>query len=110
MIIHHKELAEGRWAELSLCEQMAHIGSEISRALTWQKKGNPVYMHKAVDRTFELLSLTIDALTTPTRLRELTRLREAIADYFVGTNQMSSTETLWRNYFNHFAFAARRHT
>ena len=29
--MHHKSLAEGRWAELSFTEQMANIGSETSR-------------------------------------------------------------------------------
>jgi hypothetical protein len=36
----HKELAAGKWKELTLSEQMANIGSEVSRALTWMEKGN----------------------------------------------------------------------
>jgi len=30
--ILHKELAAGKWFKLSLAEQMANIGSEVSRA------------------------------------------------------------------------------
>lgn len=103
----HKELASGRWAELSLVEQMANIGSEVSRALNWQKKGNDEYCKKAVHRALELLSLTLDAVTVPSNYKELTRLKEAIVDYFCGTNQFSSSEILWRKYFDHFNYAAR---
>lgn len=35
MSYQHKELAKDRWAKMSLCEQMANIGSEVSRALNW---------------------------------------------------------------------------
>lgn len=104
----HRELAAGRWQQLSFCEQMANIGSEINRALTWRTKGNEAYSGKALDRAFELLSLTTHALTDPVRYKELTRLREAINDYFFGNNQFASTELLWRKYFDHFAYAARR--
>ena len=33
----HQSLAEGRWFTLSLAEQLANIGSEVSRAIrsTW---------------------------------------------------------------------------
>lgn len=38
MTFKHKDLAQGRWATMSLHEQMANIGSEVSRAFNWQKK------------------------------------------------------------------------
>jgi len=34
----HKELAEGRWFQLSLMEQLGNIGSEVGRALHAQGK------------------------------------------------------------------------
>jgi hypothetical protein len=39
MNIQHKKLTGGRWAEMPLAEQMANVGSEVSRALNWKKKG-----------------------------------------------------------------------
>ena len=57
----HKGLAAGRWAEMSLAEQMLNIGSEVSRANRWKSKGNMEQCHRAADRALELLSLTIDA-------------------------------------------------
>ncbi len=42
----------------------------------------------------------------PTRLKELTRLREALLDFFLGDNEFGSSEKSWRNYFYGFAYAA----
>ncbi len=108
MTVQHKDLAAGRWSQMPLVEQMAHIGSEVSRALNWQKKKNDLYSQKAFYRALELIDLTLASLNTLPRRKELTRLRECLLDYFCGTNQFSSTETLWRSYFDHFNYAARR--
>ena len=35
-------------------------------------------------------------------------MREAVVDFFAGSNQFSSTENLWRRYFLAFAYASRR--
>jgi len=45
----HSELASGRWASMSLAEQMLNIGSEVSRANRWQSKGNMEQCHRAAD-------------------------------------------------------------
>lgn len=108
MTYQHTSLAEGRWTNMPLSEQMANIGSEISRALNWRKKNNEDYCIKAVFRALELISLTIDSVSVKSHLKELTRLREAINDYFFGNNSFGSSEILWQKYFNHFNYAARR--
>ena len=108
MNIQHKELAAGRWKQLSFFEQMANIGSEIERALNWQAKHNIRYCRQASDRALELAGLSLDNLTNYNRIKEVARLREAIADYFYGTNQFMSTEASWRKYFLAFAYAARK--
>ncbi|OGX50521.1 MAG: hypothetical protein A2306_07260 [Omnitrophica WOR_2 bacterium RIFOXYB2_FULL_38_16] len=108
MIVQHKDLSQERWSEMTICEQMANIGSEVGRALNWKKKNNEEYAQKALLRALELLSLTIGSVNTLPRYKELTRLKEAILDYFYGDNEFSSTEELWRKYFDHFNYAARR--
>lgn len=105
MSYQHKDLASGRWGQLSFLEQMANIGSEIERALNWQAKANIAYSQKAFERALELLDLTLDSVTSPARFKELARLREAIADYFVGANQFKSTAASWKKYFLSFAYA-----
>ena len=108
MSYEHKELAAGRWKQLSFLEQMANIGSEVERALNWRAKNNPGYCQKAFYRALELIDLTLEAVTTFPRRKELARTREVLADYFFGENQFGSTEASWRKYFFHFTFAARR--
>ena len=41
----HTELAAGRWATMTLAEQMLNIGSEVSRANRWKSKGNMEQCH-----------------------------------------------------------------
>lgn len=106
--IQHKKLAAGQWSRMPLCEQMANIGSEVSRALNWRKKGEEGRSQKAASRALELLDLSLSSDSAFPRIKELARLREAIVDYFYGTNQFSSSETLWRKYFDHFNYALRK--
>ncbi|MBZ0166869.1 MAG: hypothetical protein K8I00_08675, partial [Candidatus Omnitrophica bacterium] len=105
---HLKELAAGRWAELSFAEQMGNIGSEISRALNWQKKGRLEMSLRAVDRALDLLDLSLAAAETYPRLKEIARAREAVVDYFYGDNEFGSSEKLWRGYFDWFGMVARK--
>ncbi len=105
----HKSLAAGRWQELSLCEQMANIGSEVERALNWQVKNNPDYSQKAFERALELLDLTLQETRSFPRLKEIARVREAIVDFFAGENQYGSTAESWKKYFHAFTYAARVH-
>ena len=109
MSTSHPDLAEGRWQTLSLVEQLANVGSEIERALNWSRKGRSDYSDKAFARGLELLGLTIvdpGNLGRPGHLRELTRLREVLLDYFLGSNEFGSTEASWRSYFGAFGMAA----
>ncbi len=108
MSCQHKGLAAGRWGKLSFLEQMANIGSEVERALNWQTKNNTDYSRKAFERALELIDLTLEKVENAAHLKEIARMREAIVDYFFGSNQFMSTEALWRGYFSHFAYAARK--
>ena len=104
----HKDLAAGRWAELPFVEQMANIGSEVERALNWKAKHNDAYSQKAYERALELVDLTLDCVLNLARLKELARVREAMVDFFCGTNEHSSTQSGWKKYFASFTYAARR--
>jgi hypothetical protein len=108
MTPQHKDLSSGRWAEMPLAEQMANIGSEVSRALNWQKKDKKDLSQKAFNRALELIDMTIAPMKKYSRLKELFRMREALVDFFCGTNQFCSSELLWRKYFDHFAYLARK--
>ena len=108
MSYQHKDLSAGRWSRLSLLEQMANIGSEVERALNWRIKKNTDYAQKAFERALELIDLTLDNDRNYAHLKEIARMREAIVDYFFGTNQLMSSEGSWRSYFLPFTYASRR--
>ncbi len=105
----HKELSSGKWFEMTFFEQMANIGSEVMRALSWKNK-NLKYSQRAIERALELLALTISDkknIAIPSRLKELTRLREALIDYFFCENKYGSSEKSWERYFYSFNYAVR---
>ena len=107
MSFQHQGLVFGRWQKLSFFDQMANIGSEVERAISWRNKDNDLYSRKAAERVLELLFLTIADLKNRNRLKELTRLYEVLVDYFFGQNQYSSSDLLWQKYFYAFNYAAR---
>jgi len=102
----HKNLADGRWFKMSFFNQMANIGSEIGRAVSWREK-NSEYGRQALERGLELLDLTISDTRNKLRLKELCRLREILVDHFVFDNDYHSTDKQWQGYFYAFNFAAR---
>ncbi len=102
----HKELAAGRWFELSLIEQLANVGTDVERAIRWKQKGNIEYSQQAFERALDLLDLSIADSKNRKRLKEITRTREALVDYFVYDNEYGSTDQSWHNYFFPFNYAA----
>lgn len=108
MTYQHQDLAAGRWNRLAFIEQMANVGSEVERALHWRAKKNEPYAQRAFERALELLDLTLACVRTSARLKELARVREALVDFFAGSNLYRSTDASWGRYFLAFAYAARR--
>lgn len=108
--IQHRDLAGGRWWELSVAEQLGNIGSEISRAIRWQSR-NPELARGALHRALELLDLTLDDprhRKSKGRLREIARTREVVVDFLAGPNQYGSTGASLQKYFDAYALAARQ--
>lgn len=72
----HKELASGRWAEMSLAEQLANIGSEVYRISIALQAGKKERAQKAYERALELMDLSIAAKPREAALKELRLARE----------------------------------
>jgi hypothetical protein len=106
MNIIHKDLAAGRWFKFTLLEQLAHVGSDVERMISWRNKGDMQYSQQAFERVLELIDLTKADPKNKKRLKELCRVREFLADYFVGDNLYSFTDEYWQKYFYEFAYAA----
>lgn len=101
-------LTNNKWLEMTLAEQLGNIGSEVGRALNWQKKGQTELKQKATDRALELLDKTIADQRWKKRLKEIIRSREGVADYFYGQNEFKSTPEQLEKYFYWFAVEARK--
>lgn len=97
----HKNLAEGRWYQLSLAEQLANIGSEVGRAAKWQEKDKQNF-EGAVNRALELLDLTLEDPRWRDRLLELGRIREVFCDGVLGGKEYNTNLSNLENYFYPF--------
>jgi hypothetical protein len=102
----HKELAAGKWFLLSLVEQLANVGMEIERTISWRQQGNHEYSTQSFERALELLYLTIKDNKNKGRRKELVRARELLADHFYFNNEYQSSEQSWQEYFYLFNYAA----
>jgi hypothetical protein len=97
---------EARWRRFSLVEQLANIGSEVSRTIVWKKKDKP-YARKAYFRALDLFWLTVEDPKNRGRLKEIVRVREMLNDWFMETKYYKSSDKEWDRYFLQFAMAAR---
>ena len=108
--VRHREMAAGRWWELTLAEQLGHVGSEVSRTLRWRSRNSRI-SQGAMERALELIDLTLADprhRASVARLREIARAREVLVDFIVGPNQYSTTGPALQRYFDQYAVAARR--
>ena len=106
--MQHKELENGRWAELTFPLQMANIGSETSRIYRALEAGKESRAEGAFVRFQELIDLTIkygrtDAtpLFRSAMLEELCRFRELYCQAFLDRNL--SELAAFNRYLDRFA-------
>ena len=95
------------WLKLSTVEQLANVGAEVGRAITWRV--NPAYGDPKLSfyRALEYLGLTInDPKLTAFRRRELCRVREVLIDWYYSLGTYRTTDDDWVRYFNQFGIAA----
>lgn len=105
--MQHKNLASGRWHELSLCEQMGNIGSEVHRALAAKNKKDEKKFESSILRALELIDLTLGDARLKKRLKELARAREVLCDVAYGRGEYEIKFEDVDRYFFDFACAAR---
>ena len=105
----HRDLAAGRWWELTLPEQLGNVGSDVGRAIRAKASGNMGRFEPALGRALELVDLTLaDPRWAGPRRREIARVREVVCDYLVGDNVYGSTDASLEAWFMAYALAARR--
>ncbi len=106
-MLYHTGLKPERWFAMSIVEQMANIGSEVFRTISWRDR-NAEYSRNALFRALELIDLTVEDPKNVGRLKEILRVREALVDYFMYDNEYQSTDEQWQKYFYQFNYAANR--
>jgi hypothetical protein len=103
----HKNLAAGRWFELTLAEQLGNIGSEVSRTSLFENKDEKLFWG-AIDRALDLFDLTLSDPRWKGRYREIGRAREVFCDAVYGGKLYKSSFPDLIQYFDQFAMAARK--
>jgi hypothetical protein len=104
----HKEAAR-RWYTRTLIDQLANVGSEVDRAIRAHDAGNDVRFENALARALELFDMTAaDERWRGHRRREILRAREEFCRLFYDDDVPANSAAGLRNYFFHFAVAARR--
>lgn len=81
MTVYYKELASGRWKEFTLPEQMANIGSEVHRTITWFQKKDNKSTALAFEKALELFDLTLEDERWKGRRKEIARSRELFCSF-----------------------------
>ena len=101
---HHPGLASGRWAQLSLAEQLANVGAEVGRMRSRRTEDRA----RPFERALELLDLTLADPRWRGRRKEIARAREILCDAADGGHEYGSTLEALDRYFLAFAVLARR--
>lgn len=107
MEFQHKGLAGGKWQQFSLAEQLAHIGSEVSRASRWEGKDEKLFWG-AVGRALELFYLTLADSRHRSRLKEPARLHELFCDAALGGKEYNTKLKDLESYFFYFAIFSKK--
>lgn len=105
----HAGLVAGRWAALTLAEQLGNVGSEVDRAIAAWGTRRPDRFEKALDRALDLFDLTAgDDRWAGHRRREILRAREEFCRLFFEDAPPAEAARTLSSYFLRFAMLARR--
>lgn len=106
MLVHHKGLAPERWFRFTLMEQLANVGTDVARAISFKNRNRMEDSRMAFERSLELIDLTVADPKNRKRLKEVLRVREAWVDYYMYDNEYGTSEKFWLDYFYNYNYAA----
>ncbi|MBQ2641607.1 MAG: hypothetical protein IJG15_06395 [Lachnospiraceae bacterium] len=90
------------WFEMPVSMQISNIGSEVSRAISWKKKGNEKRMIGFCNKAIEFLKLSIEDPKNKHRIGEFSFCIEELEDYFIGDNIYGTTDEMLHKYYDAF--------
>jgi len=80
---YHTTLTPERWAAFGFSRQILMIANELNRAGSWLEKNDIAEAKRNYERAFELIYLTILFQKSSSRLKELLRFKELLAELYV---------------------------
>ena len=83
----HKNLALERWQKFPKETQILNIAAEFSRAKNWLIKKDEEKVLNCLDRSFELIDLTVNDFKWKKSLKELLRFRDVLAGFYIKKNK-----------------------
>jgi hypothetical protein len=80
----HPGMTVEKWGAKPYTYQLLNIASELSRARSWIKEHETERLRRSLERALELIDLTVSSNQGAKPLRDLLRLREEFAGYYLG--------------------------
>lgn len=74
---------KNKWYSLTKAQQIGNIGSEIARAAYWENHNDPVNRNKALERSLELLDLSLNDRRWGKGIKEIARFREVVSAKYI---------------------------
>jgi hypothetical protein len=99
-----------RWHTASLAFQLGNIGSEICRARLSIEQNDAAGFKSSLERAFDLIDLTRSDPRLRERLKEICRLREVLADWYVGAKQYNISLESLENFCTQMIYSERTRT
>lgn len=81
----------GNFSSLSTALQLGNIASEVTRARVWHEAGNAVQYRDSLGRALELVGLFLSGRLPHALCREMARLEEVLAQFYVDEKAFSVT-------------------
>ena len=97
-----------KWQKLSIFEQLGNIGSEVSRAKYWEDKGEIDRRNSSLERSFDLIDLTLADKKNIWRSGEVGRLKEVLGDIYSASGNYLVALSDLEKMFVEYAVRARK--
>ena len=88
------------WYKMPVGMQLANVGSEVNRAITWKKKGNEERTVSFCNKAIEFLEIMKTDENNRNRIGELNFCIEELKDYFLGENIYNTTDEMLMKYYD----------
>ena len=90
------------WYEMPIGVQLANVGSEVNRAISWKKRGNEQRTASFCNKAIDFLEIIKTDKKNVNRIGELDFCIEELKDYFFGENKYNTTDESLMRYYDAF--------